>query len=152
MSDQIIAKNKKAFHDYEILERYEAGVVLQGTEVKAIREHKVNLKDSYAQAKEGELWLQNCHISPYSHGSTRSHEPLRPRKLLLHRREVEKLSGKITTKGLTLVPLSLYFKNGRVKVELALARGKRVHDKRETARRKVIEREIETELKGRRRR
>ncbi|MDA2923510.1 SsrA-binding protein SmpB, partial [Acidobacteria bacterium AH-259-L09] len=131
MAEQIVVKNKKAFHLYKILDRYEAGIALQGTEVKAIREHKVNLKDSYARIKDGELWLENCHISPYSHGSISNHEPLRSRKLLLHRRQINKLIGKSIKQGFTIVPLSLYFKNGKVKVEIALARGKQIHDKRE---------------------
>ncbi|MFQ5928349.1 MAG: SsrA-binding protein SmpB [Acidobacteriota bacterium] len=149
MTEQVIVKNKKAFHLYKILDRYEAGIALQGTEVKAIREHKVNLKDSYARIKDGELWLENCHISPYSHGSISNHEPLRSRKLLLHRRQINKLIGKSIKQGFTIVPLSLYFKNGKVKVEIALARGKQIHDKREAARRKAIEREVEMELRRR---
>ncbi|MDA2928004.1 SsrA-binding protein SmpB, partial [Acidobacteria bacterium AH-259-G07] len=128
MAEQIVVKNKKAFHLYKILDRYEAGIALQGTEVKAIREHKVNLKDSYARIKDGELWLENCHISPYSHGSISNHEPLRSRKLLLHRRQINKLIGKSIKQGFTIVPLSLYFENGKVKVEIALARGKQIHD------------------------
>lgn len=149
MTEQVVVKNKKAFHLYKILDRYEAGIALQGTEVKAIREHKVNLKDSYARIKDGELWLENCHISPYSHGSISNHEPLRSRKLLLHRRQINKLIGKSIKQGFTIVPLSLYFKNGKVKVEIALARGKQIHDKREAARRKAIEREVEMELRRR---
>lgn len=150
MSKQLVGRNKKAFHQYEILDRFEAGIVLEGSEVKAIREHKVSLKESYARIKDGEAWLENCHISPYSHGGLSNHDPLRSRKLLLHRREIRKLIGKTLKSGFTIVPLSLYFKNGRVKVELALARGKRLHDKREAARRKAIDREVETALKGRR--
>lgn len=149
MAEQVIAKNKKAFHDYQILERYEAGIALQGTEVKAIRERNVRLKDSYAQVREGELWLKNCHISPYSHGSLSNHDPLRPRKLLLHRRQIDKLIGSIVKKGVALIPISLYFKEGKVKIEMALARGKRVHDKREAARRKAVERDIQIELRRR---
>lgn len=149
MPEQVVAKNKKAFHDYEVLDRYEAGIVLVGTEVKAIRDRKVNLKDSYARVRGGELWLENCHISPYTHGNISNHEPLRPRKLLLHRRELSKLIGRSTRKGLTIVPLSLYFKNGKIKLELGLARGKQLHDKRETARRKAIDRDVEIELKRR---
>lgn len=149
MGEQLIAKNKKAFHDYEILERFEAGVLLQGTEVKAIRERRVNLRDSYAAVKEGEIWLQNCHISPYTHGNIHNHDPLRSRKLLLHRGEIDKLVGKALKKGFTLVPLSIYLKSGKVKVELAVARGKRAYDKREAARRKTIEREVQAELKRR---
>ena len=149
MSEQIVGKNKKAFYEYEILDRFEAGIALLGSEVKALRERKISLKESYARIKGGEAWLENCHIGAYSHGGLASHEPLRPRKLLLHRREINKLIGKTERKGLTLVPLSVYFKNGNVKVEIALARGKQIHDKRETSRRKTIEREVQTELKRR---
>lgn len=150
MSEQMVIKNKKAFYDYEIIDRYEAGVILQGTEVKAIRENKVHLKDSYARVKEGELWLENCHIGTYSHGANANHEAQRSRKLLLHRKEIKKLIGKSIRRGFTIVPLSLYFKQGRVKVEIALARGKQVHDKREKARRKAIDRDVQMELKRRR--
>ena len=150
MPEQMVIKNKKALYDYEILDRYEAGVILQGTEVKAIRENKVNLKDSYARVKEGELWLENCHIGTYSHGTNANHEAERSRKLLLHRKEINKLIGKSIRRGFTIVPLSLYFKQGRIKVEIALARGKQVHDKREKARRKAIERDVQMELKRRR--
>lgn len=149
MAQKLVAKNRKAFHDYEILERFEAGMVLLGTEVKALREHRVNLKDSFARVSNGEVWLENCHISPYSHGNIQNHDPLRPRKLLLHKREIDKLAGETVKSGLTIVPLSIYFKNGKAKVEIALARGKKLHDKRETARRKAIDREIESELKRR---
>lgn len=150
MTEALIAKNKKAYFEYEIIEEYEAGLVLQGTEVKALREHKVNLKESYARFIDGELWLEGCHISPYSHGNRSNHDPLRRRKLLLHGRELKKLLGKTTEKGLTIVPLSMYFKQGRAKVRIGLARGKKLHDKRETARRKQIEKEVQTELKRRR--
>ena len=149
MSEQLVGKNKKAFHDYEILDRFEAGILLHGTEVRALREHKVSLKESYARIKEGEVWLENCHIGPYSHGSLSNHEPLRSRKLLLHRREINRLLGKTVRRGLTLVPLSVYFKNGKVKVEIALVRGKQIHDKREKERQKTIKREVEIELKRR---
>jgi len=146
---QLISKNKKAFFDYEIVETYEAGIVLQGTEVKSLRDGRVNLKDSYAQVNDGELWLLHCHISPYPQGNLYNHEPMRPRKLLLHKRQISKLTGDTTRKGLTLVPLSLYFVDGRVKVEIAVARGKKLHDKRETERRKAIERDVQQELKRR---
>lgn len=149
MGHKVVAQNRKAFHEYEILERFEAGIVLVGTEVKSVRQHEVNLKDSFARAFQGEIWLENCHISPYSHGNIQNHEPRRSRKLLLNKREISKLLGEITRKGLTIVPLQMYLKNGKVKVEIALVRGKRLHDKRETARRRVIQREIETELKRR---
>lgn len=145
----VITTNKKASHDYEILERYEAGIVLTGTEVKSIRAGRINLKDSYARVIEGELWLEGCHISPYSHGNLNNHEPERRRKLLLHRREIARLIGATTREGLTLVPLRVYLKRGKVKVELGLAKGKKAHDKRETLRRRTIEREIAAELKRR---
>ncbi len=150
MSVKVVAKNKKAFHDFEILERIEAGVALMGTEVKSIREGRVNLKEGYARIREGEIWLEGCHISPYSHGNIHNHDSIRPRKLLLHRREINRLIGRVEQKGLTIVPLSLYFsKGGKVKVELGVARGKKIHDKRETARRRAMEREIRAEMKGR---
>lgn len=149
MNQGLIARNKKAYHDYEILEEFEAGIVLLGTEVKSLRGHRVNLKESYARFRGGELWLEGCHISPYSHGNLSNHEPLRARKLLLHRRELGKLLGKTTEKGLTIVPLSIYFKGGKVKLKVGLARGKRLHDKRETKRRREVEREVQAELKRR---
>ena len=149
MSEQLVGKNKKAFHEYDILDRFEAGIVLHGSEVKALRERKVSLRESYARIKKGEAWLENCHIGPYSHGSISTHEPLRSRKLLLHRREINKLIGKTERRGLTLVPLSLYFKDGKVKVEIALVRGKQIHDKRERERQRTIKREVEIELKRR---
>jgi SsrA-binding protein len=150
VSQRLVAKNKKAFYEFEILERYEAGLALQGTEVKSLREGKVNLKESFARVKNGEVWLEGCHISPYTHGNIHNHDPIRPRKLLLHRREISQLIGKVEQKGLTLVPLSLYFTKGKAKLELAVARGKKLHDKRETARRKAMERDIQAQLKGRR--
>ena len=146
---QLVAKNRKAFHDYEIVERYEAGIVLQGTEVKSIREGRVNLKESYALVKNGELWLEHCHISPFAQGNINNHEPLRPRKLLLHKRQINKLAGDAARKGLTIVPLSVYFLDGKVKVEIAVARGKKAYDKRETERRKEIERDVQQEMKRR---
>lgn len=149
MAEELIAKNKKAYFQYEILEEYEAGLVLIGTEVKSLREHKVNLKESFAKFIGGELWLEGCHISPYSHGNRSNHDPLRRRKLLLHNRELRKLLGKTTEKGLTIVPLAMYFKRGKAKVRIGLARGKKLHDKRETARRKQIEKEVKAELKRR---
>ncbi|RPJ55063.1 MAG: SsrA-binding protein SmpB [Acidobacteria bacterium] len=149
MTKQLVAKNRKALHDYEVVETYEAGIVLKGTEVKSVREGRVNLKDSYAQVKDGELWLHNCHISPYPQGNIYNHEPLRPRKLLLHKRQISKLTGETTRKGMTLVPLSFYFLDGRVKVEIAVARGKKSYDKRETERRKDIDREVKMEIKRR---
>ena len=149
MSEKAVSRNRKAYHNYHILDEIEAGIVLVGTEVKAIRENRVNLKDSFARVRRGEVWLENCHIGPYTHGNLENHEPRRRRKLLLHKREIHKLLGKILRKGLTLVPLAIYFKGGRVKVSLALAQGKKVYDKREAKRQKVIEREIQMQLKGR---
>ena len=148
---RIIAENRKARHDYHIIETWEAGVALLGTEVKAIREGRVNLRDSYARAENGELWMVNVHISPYSHTGYARHEELRQRKLLLHRHEIRKLAGRTVEKGLTLVPLELYFKNGRVKVSLALAKGKQAHDKRETIKRREVDRETRAAVKERRR-
>ncbi|MFH1965191.1 MAG: SsrA-binding protein SmpB [Acidobacteriota bacterium] len=146
-SRQVLAKNKKAFHEYDILTRFEAGIVLQGTEVKSARDHGVNLKESYARLDNHEIWLVDCHISPYSCGNIQNHEPLRPRKLLLHKKEIEKLAHEITRGGLTVVPLSMYLKAGKVKVEIALAKGRKLYDKREKARRKTIDRDIEIAMK-----
>ena len=129
---RLIAENRKARHDYHVLDTYEAGVALLGTEVKAIREGRLNLRDSYARVENGEVWMLNVHISPYSHRGYSGHEELRQRKLLLHRHEIRKLVGRTAEKGLTLVPLEMYFKGGRVKVLLALAKGKQAHDKRHT--------------------
>jgi SsrA-binding protein len=150
-AQRIIAENRKAYHDYHILETIEAGVALLGTEVKSIREGRVNLRDSYARPEEGEVWLMNVHISPYSHRGYADHAEMRQRKLLLHRHEIRKLVGRTTEKGFTLVPLQLYFKNGRVKVLLGLARGKQAHDKRETIRRREIDRETRAAVKARQR-
>jgi SsrA-binding protein len=148
---KLVAENRKARHDYELLDRFEAGLVLQGTEVKSAREGRVNLKDSYASAQDGELFLLQCHISPYSHATYDNHDPLRPRKLLLHRRELQRLIGKITERGLTLIPTRVYFRRGRLKVELALARGKRTHDRRAAARARDLDREVKAALKERNR-
>ncbi len=145
-----VASNRKAFHDYFILEKLEAGIALLGTEVKSIREGRINLKDSYALVRDGEPFLLNCHISPYSHGNRENHDPLRSRKLLLHRKEIRKLIGKTQEKGLTLVPLRVYLKRGRIKVELGVARGKKEYDKRETERRKEADRETRAAMKTRR--
>ena len=145
-----IAENRKAFHDYHILETFEAGIVLVGTEVKAIREGSANLRDSFARLEDGEVWLYNVHINPYSHRGYADHEPTRRRKLLLHRQEIRKLIGKTVEKGLTLVPTRLYFKSGHVKVALALARGKQAHDKRETIKRREADRETRAAVKERR--
>ena len=148
-AQRIIADNRKALHDYHVLETWEAGVALLGTEVKAIREGRVNLRDSFARVDNGEIWLMNVHVSPYSHTGYAHHDERRQRKLLLHRHEIRKLVGQVNQKGLTLVPLQLYFKNGRVKVALALVRGKQAHDKRETIRRRDVERETRAAIKSR---
>ena len=144
-----IAENRKAAHDYHLLETFEAGVVLLGTEVKAIREGRVNLRDSYARPENGEIWMMNVHISPYSHRGYADHAEMRQRKLLLHAHEIRKLIGRTAEKGLTLVPLELYFSKGRVKVLLALAKGKQAHDKRETLRRREVDRETRAAVKER---
>ena len=146
---RVIAENRKARHDYHVLETWESGVALLGTEVKAIREGRVNLRDSYARVENGEVWMLNVHISPYSHRGYAQHAEMRQRKLLLHAHEIRKLVGRTKEKGLTLVPLELYFKNGRVKVLLALAKGKQAHDKRETIRRREVDRETRAAVKGR---
>src|SRR4051812_49464377 len=145
-----IAENRKAFHDYHLIETFEAGLVLLGTEVKAIREGRVNLRDSFARVEDGELFLYNVNISPYSHRGYADHEPLRRRKLLLHREEIRKLIGKTVEKGMTLVPVRMYFKNGRVKVAVSLARGKKDYDKRETIKRREADRESRAAIKARR--
>ncbi len=146
-----IATNRKAFHNFSILETYEAGLVLRGTEVKSLRESQVNFKDCYASIDDGEAWLIGCHISPYHHGSDANHDPERRRKLLLHQREIGRLLGKVAERGLTLVPLRLYFKGGRAKVELGLARGKKLHDKRATIRERDERREMAKEARERQR-
>lgn len=138
---KILSHNRHASHEYFLLERFEAGLVLTGTEVKSARDGKVQLKDSYAEVLGSEAWLVNAHISPYSHGNIMNHEPLRRRKLLLHRQEIHKLLGKTREKGLTLIVTRLYVKNGRIKCELALGRGKKLHDKRESERKRTQEAE-----------
>src|SRR3989441_13153887 len=141
--DRPVATNRRARHEYEILETVEAGLVLMGTEVKSLRAGLVNFKDSYASVRNGEGWLLGCHISPYSHGTDANHEPERDRKLLLHKREITRIVGKTAEKGLTVVPLKVYFKRGRIKIELGLARGKKLHDKRATLRERETRREME---------
>jgi len=150
-AQRTIAENRKARHDYHILETWEAGVSLLGTEVKSIREGRVNLRDSYARVQDEEVWMMNVHISPYSHRGSAEHAEMRQRKLLLHRHEIRKMLGKVAEKGLTLVPLEIYFKKGRVKVLLALAKGKQAHDKRETIRRREVDRETRAAVKARQR-
>ena len=145
----LVASNRRALHDYEILEKVEAGLVLLGPEVKSLREGRANLSDSYAVLRRGEAYLVNAHVSPYAQASRENPDPRRERKLLLNRSEIQRLAGKVAERGLTLVPLSLYFKSGRAKVELGLARGKRVYDKRQTLKRREQEREIERAVRDR---
>lgn len=147
--DKEILNNRQAYHEYHILDKYEAGVALLGTEVKSIMAGRIQLKDSYVAIKDGEVWLFNVHISPYSHGNRQNHEPLRTRKLLLHKKEIEKLERETTQKGMTLVVTSIYWKNGRIKFEIGVAKGKKLYDKRETEMRKTVEKETRQQLKER---
>ena len=147
---KLICKNKKARFDYKIDDFYEAGIVLTGTEVKSCRQGKANLKDSYARIKNGEVFLHNTHISPYSHAGHAQHDPLRTRKLLLHQREIKKLTGKTQERGYSFIPLKMYFRKGKVKVEMGLAHGKKQHDKREAIRKRDLDREAAAEFKQRR--
>ncbi len=149
-AQQIIADNRKAHHDYHLLESFEAGVALLGTEVKSIREGGANLRDSFARIEGGEVWIYNVHIRAYSNRGYSDHEPTRRRKLLLHRQEIRKLIGKTVEKGMTLVPVRMYLKNGRIKVAISLAKGKKSHDKRETIKRRETERETRAAVKERR--
>jgi SsrA-binding protein len=149
--EKLIASNKKALHEYFIVQKLEAGLVLTGTEVKALRDGKANLKDAYVIFKNGEAYLFGLHISPYSHGNIQNHEPERTRKLLLHKRELEKLHSQTTEKGLTVVPLRLYFKGARVKAEIAVVRGKKQYDKRDTERTRELDREAAAAMKERHR-
>ena len=144
-----IATNRQARHRYNFLETWEAGVMLTGTEVKSLRDGKATIKDGYAAVRDGEVWLYNVHIPPYAPASRENHEPERPRKLLMHRREIERLIGKTREKGLTLVPTRLYFRDGRVKVEIALAKGKDVGDKRQTIKEREMKREMERAIRAR---
>jgi SsrA-binding protein len=146
---KVVCKNKRAWHEYEILERVETGMVLMGTEVKSLREGRVNLKDSYGKVRGGEVFLVEAHISPYSHGNIANHDPLRERKLLLHKKEIRRLTGKVQERGLTLIPLQIYFTGGKAKVELGLARGKRLYDKRAAIKKRDERRDLMRELKGR---
>lgn len=146
---KIVAQNRKAFHDYLIEEHFEAGIMLTGTEVKSLRDAKANLKDSYVIIKDGEAFLLNCHISPYTHGNIMNHEPLRTRKLLLHANEIEKLQEKAAQKGYSLIPLKIYFKGPRAKVEVGLGRGKRQYEKRDSIKKREADREIERAMKTR---
>ncbi|MCL5005219.1 MAG: SsrA-binding protein SmpB [Acidobacteria bacterium] len=146
------AINRQAAHFYHFLEKFETGIELKGTEVKSIREGKVNLKDSYAMVKGGQAWLIDCHVSTYSSGSYLNHDPLRDRRLLLHRQEIDKLASRTQEKGLTLVPIRLYMKANRIKCEIALAKGKKVYDRRETERRRTLKRETEQAIRDHQRR
>jgi len=146
-NEKLIASNKKAFHDYHVLDKFEAGIELTGTEVKSLRDKGANLKDSYVQFKAGEAYLLVTHIAPYTHGNIQNHAPERTRRLLLHRREIEKLETQVVEKGLTVVPLRLYFKGNRVKAEIAVVRGKKLYDKRETEKRREADREAAVEMK-----
>jgi SsrA-binding protein len=150
-AEKIVADNRKALHDYHILETFEAGVALLGTEVKAIREGRVNLRDSYGRVEDGEVFVLNIHISPYSHRGYADHEPLRRRKLLLHKHEIRKMVGKTAERGMTLVPLRMYFKGGRIKLSIGLAKGKKEYDRRETIKRRETDRETRAALKERQR-
>jgi SsrA-binding protein len=142
-----IINNRQAYHEYHILEKFEAGAVLVGTEVKSIMEGRIQLKDSYVSIKDGEVWLFNVHISPYSHGNTQNHDPMRLRKLLLHRKEIEKLEKETVQKGMTLVVTAIYWKNGRIKFEIGVAKGKKLYDKRETEMKKAVDKETRQQLK-----
>ena len=146
---KVITVNRQAYHDYFVERTIEAGIELKGTEIKSIRDGKVNLRGSYALARNGELWLENAHIAVYEHGNRYNHEPMRSRKLLLHRREIDQLLGKVATKGLTLIPLKLYLKGGKAKIELGLCRGKKLYDKREAIAERDVKREIERTIRTR---
>jgi SsrA-binding protein len=148
MGEKLICQNKKAWHNYFIEDKYEAGISLLGTEVKSLREGRANLGDSYGKIKNGEIFLVDAHISPYTHGNRFNPDPLRTRKLLLHKREIRRLIGKVQEKGFTLIPLRLYFSDGKAKVELGLAKGKKLFDKLETIKRKTMERDMERGRKG----
>jgi len=144
---KVVAQNRKAFHDYFVEEKLECGVALFGTEVKSIRQGRVNLKECWAQVRKGEIWVEGMHISPYEQGNIFNRDPLRPKKLLLHRKEIRKLDGLVMRQGYTLVPLSMYFRDGRVKVELGLCRGKHLHDKRDAIAKRDSDREIRRALR-----
>lgn len=147
MQEKDITVNRKARHEYHIVQSYEAGIVLLGTEVKSLRQHKVNLTDSYAVIEGGEVWIVNSHINVYDHGNINNHDPLRKRKLLLNASEIRKINSKVQSKGFTLIPLKLYFKNGKVKVELGLAEGKKLYDKRESIKEKDLKRDKDRNFK-----
>ena len=149
--EKVLAANRAAFHNYHISDKYEAGLVLTGTEVKSAMDGRVQLKEAYVSVREGEAWLFNAHISPYSHGNRENHEPLRTRKLLLHKREISRLDEATAKQGMTLVPTQLYLKNGRIKIEVGIARGKKMYDKREAELKRTVERETRAQLKERNR-
>ncbi len=147
MNRKIIATNKKAFHDYTIFEKYNAGMVLSGTEIKSIRKNAVNLKDSFVKIEDGEAWLYSCHITPYEQGNRFNHDPDRKRKLLLNKKEILKMLGKVKKESYAIIPLSLYLENGWAKIEIALAKGKKLHDKREDIAKKSVNRDIQRNIK-----
>jgi SsrA-binding protein len=149
VEEKSLVTNRAAFHEYHISDKYEAGIALTGTEVKSVLGGRVQLKDSYVAVRDGEAWLFNAHISPYSHGNRENHDPLRTRKLLLHRREINRLEQSTTIQGMTLVVTRVYIKNGRVKVEIGVAKGKKLYDKRETEMRRTVDRETRAQLKER---
>src|SRR5580765_1527471 len=149
--ERVLAANRAAFHNYHISDKYEAGIALKGTEVKSAMDGRVQLKEAYVSVREGEVWLFNAHISPYSHGNRENHEPIRTRKLLLHKREIAKLDDAAAKDGMTLVATRAYLKNGRIKIEVGVARGKKLYDKRETEMRRTVERETRAQLKERNR-
>ncbi len=149
--EKVLAANRAAFHEYHISDKYEAGIALTGTEVKSVMGGRVQLKESYVAVRDGEVWLFNAHISPYSHGNRENHEPLRTRKLLLHKREIDRLDDAAAKQGMTLVATRAYLKNGRIKIEVGVARGKKLYDKRETEMRRTVERETRAQLKERNR-
>jgi SsrA-binding protein len=146
-AERDIVNNRAAFHEFHILDKYEAGIVLQGTEVKSIMDGRIQLKESYVTVRDGEIWLLNAHVSPYSHGNRENHEPLRSRKLLLHKREIERLEKEVMQKGMTLVVTRIYLKNGRIKFEIGVAKGKKLYDKREDLKTRTIEKETRAQLK-----
>jgi SsrA-binding protein len=147
--ERVLAANRAAYHNYHISDKYEAGIALTGTEVKSAMDGRVQLKDAYVSVREGEAWLFNAHISPYSHGNRENHDPVRTRKLLLHKREIERLDEASARQGMTLVPTQVYLKHGRIKVEVGVARGKKMYDKREAELRRTVERETRAQLKER---
>ena len=149
MPDNVIATNRQAYHDYKIIESLEAGIELKGTEVKSLRSGKANLKESFARVDGHEIYLYSMHIPPYEFGNIANVDPLRPRKLLLHKSQIKRFTGELTAKGLTLIPLKLYFKNGIVKVDIGLAHGKKLHDKREAIKRREADRELRRAIRGR---